>query len=182
MPRDGGGPNLQPDRPVASADDKTAEHWHRWVAERAEAFLLYARQQARCEEDARDLVQEAMVEAWQRSAGRTPDSALVMATIRRRAIDLGRSMESRKRREKATGTPVEPWFEPDVGAADDRALLAAALTELAPHLRETVTLKIWGGLSFPEISEITGVPVPTATSRFRYAIEALRKRVGPQLA
>ena len=167
---------------MASTEDKTALNWHRWVAERAEAFLLYARQQARCEEDARDLVQEAMVEAWQRSGGRTPDTALVIATIRRRAIDLGRSTESRRRREEANGSPVEPWFEPDVAAGDDRAVLAAALAELPPHLRETVTLKIWSGLSFPDIAEITGVPVPTAASRFRYAIEALRKRVGPQFA
>ncbi len=167
---------------MATTRDNSAEEWHRWVAGRAEAFLLYARQQARCEEDARDLVQEAMVEAWQRCGGRTPDAALVVATIRRRAIDLGRSVDSRRRREEATSAPAEPWFEPDVAAGDDRAVLASALAELAPHLRETVTLKIWGGLSFPEIAEITGVPVPTATSRFRYALEALRKRVGPQFA
>ena len=37
--------------------------WRRWLEEHAPKFLLFARQQARSEADAQDLVQEAVVEA-----------------------------------------------------------------------------------------------------------------------
>jgi hypothetical protein len=37
--------------------------WRRWLEEHAPKFLLFARQQARSEADAQDLVQEALVEA-----------------------------------------------------------------------------------------------------------------------
>jgi RNA polymerase sigma-70 factor (ECF subfamily) len=63
--------------------------WRRWLEENAPKFLLFARQQARSEADAQDLVQEAVVEASQRQRdGRPPPPAVVFASVRRRAIDL----------------------------------------------------------------------------------------------
>ena len=63
--------------------------WRRWLEEHAPKFLLFARQQARSEADAQDLVQEALVEACHRqNDDRPPPPALVFATVRRRAIDL----------------------------------------------------------------------------------------------
>ncbi len=70
--------------------------WHQWLANHAPRFLLFARQQARSEADAQDLVQEAVVEAAQRRGdGTPPDPALVLATIRRRAIDQARRDDRR---------------------------------------------------------------------------------------
>ena len=37
--------------------------WDRWLAQHAPKLLLFARQQARCEADAQELVQDAVVEA-----------------------------------------------------------------------------------------------------------------------
>ena len=60
--------------------------WRRWLEELAPKLLLFARQQARSEADAQDLVQEAVVEACRRQHdGQPPPLALVFATIRRRA-------------------------------------------------------------------------------------------------
>ena len=44
----------------------TQADWRRWLEDHAPKFLLFARQKARSEADAQDLVQEAVVEAWQR--------------------------------------------------------------------------------------------------------------------
>jgi RNA polymerase sigma-70 factor, ECF subfamily len=162
--------------------DSTTSTWRAWIAEKGECFLLYARQRTRTEEDAHDVVQEALTEAWRRSAGRVPDAALVFATIRRRAIDHGRATESRKRREGVVAGSTESWFEPDYSEGDTSVTVGAALRELPDYLREVVSLKLWGGLTFPEIAGITGVPVPTATSRYRYALDRLRHTLTPQFA
>ena len=74
---------------ILSPDD-----WAGWLESHAERFLLYARERTMCEADAEDVLQDALVEAWERTpTGRMPDGALVYATIRRRAIDQGRRRE-----------------------------------------------------------------------------------------
>jgi len=148
--------------------------WSRWWQEHAGLFLLYARQLTRSEADAEDIVQEALVESWRRSANRPPDRAMVFATIRRRAIDLGRSADRRTRRELSALDDPAPWFVQDFAADDDRATLAAALADLPEEQRETVVLRVWGGLNFRQIATLTGVPLPTASSRYRYALDRLR--------
>lgn len=158
----------------------TTERWRLWITERGEMFLLYARQRTRCEEDARDVVQEALTEAWKRSRGEVPDNALVFATIRRRAIDFGRALDRRQRREQQSAHATEHWFQPDFSEGDTHLAVANAMQALPDNLREVVVLKLWGDLTFPEIATITDVPVPTATSRYRYALEKLRETLSPQ--
>ena len=161
------------------ASDPHSDPWQLWITERGQSFLLYARQQTRCEEDACDVVQEALTESWNRCGGSIPDPALVFATIRRRAIDHGRATDSRIRRDAGHVARTDSWFQPDFSAADTHLVVSEALLKLPDPLRETVTLRLWGDLSFPEISSITGVPVATATSRYRLAIERLRETLGP---
>ncbi len=167
---------------IVANNPSTMDPWQCWIAERAEVFLLYARQQTRSEEDAHDVLQEALAETWRRAHGEIPDQALVFATIRRRAIDAGRAAGSRARREAAHASLTEAWFQPDPSTGDTHRAVGAALGELPEHLRECVTLKLWGDLTFPQIAEITGVPVATATSRYRYAIERLRETLTPMFS
>ena len=157
--------------------DPAPPSWEEWLRSHADFFLLYSRQQTRSEEDARDVLQEALVESWQRSGGRLPDKALVLATIHRRAIDLGRSRDRRSRREEAVAEGGPQWFCTDFSQGDTSAFLAEAVRALPAALRETVVLRVWGGLGFPEIARVTGAPVATVTSRYRYALERLRESV-----
>ena len=67
-------------------ESPTQADWRHWVEDHAPRLLLFARQQARSEADAQDLVQEAMIEAAQRNGDQAPPPlALVFATIHRRA-------------------------------------------------------------------------------------------------
>ena len=75
-------------------------NWTDWLITHGPSLLLFARTKTRREIDAEDLVQEAIVEAAKRNDGNIPDLPLVYATIRRRAIDLARSMDRRSAREK----------------------------------------------------------------------------------
>src|SRR5512137_2447862 len=87
--------------------------WERWVIDHVPGLLLFARQQSRCEADAQDLVQEAIVESWQRqAAGSPPPLALVFATIRRRGADWARRQDRRTARETAVQAEAPMcWFD-----------------------------------------------------------------------
>ena len=150
--------------------------WRRWLDDHAPRFLLFARQRARSEADAQDLVQEAVVEACERQGnGEPPAVALVLATIHRRAIDLARREDRRAGRELAAESPPEAWF--DVSAEDRELaqLVQGAMNRLPEMYREVITLKVWVGLTFGEIAVSLGIPANTAASRYRYGLAELRK-------
>jgi RNA polymerase sigma-70 factor (ECF subfamily) len=48
---------------------------------------------------------------------------------------------------------------------------------LAPKLRDVIVMKIWGGLTFQQISEALAIPANTSASRYRYALEQLSKEL-----
>ena len=151
--------------------------WDRWLALHAPKLLLFARQQTRCEADAHELLQDAVVEAWrQQTSGEPPAPGVVFGLIRRRAIDLARRNDRRATRELVAQDAALPeWFAPDIEERERARLLQDALNCLPAEQREVVTLKIWGGLTFAEIGEMLGIPANTAASRYRYALEELRK-------
>jgi RNA polymerase sigma-70 factor, ECF subfamily len=152
--------------------------WRGWLEEQAGRLLLFARQQTRSHADAEDVLQEAMVEAWGRVGGREPPPLpLVFATIRRRAIDLARSDERRRRREAASDPGEVAWFDTAREDAETRDEVESAVKQLPPSQQEVVTLKIWGELTFAEIAQVLDIPANTAASRYRYALEELRKNL-----
>jgi len=158
-------------------EDSTNSDWETWVANHAPRFLLYARQHARREADAYDLVQEAVVESWGRQPdGSPPPLALVFATIRRRAIDLARSEDRRSDRElRVAEDKSDVWFDSGVEDRERDRLLQKAMSSILDIYREVVILKVWGELTFAEIAEALHIPANTAASRYRYGLEELRK-------
>jgi len=106
-------------------------------------------------------------------------------SIRRLAIDVGRRDDRRRRREDFSSEEIaeeqrdqsDPWF--DSGASDDetRIQLEAGLKELPPKFSEVIVMKIWGDRTFAEIGESLGISQNTAASRYRYGLDALRKRL-----
>jgi RNA polymerase sigma-70 factor, ECF subfamily len=151
--------------------------WRRWLDDHAPRFLLFARQKARCEADAQDLVQEAIVEASERTGnGLPPPVALVYATIHRRAIDWARAAERRLGRENAANQEApQAWFDTTVEDRERASLVQNAMSRLPEIYREVVMLKIWAGLTFAEIADSLEIPANTAASRYRYGLEELRK-------
>lgn len=157
--------------------------WERWVEEHAPRFLLFARQQARSEADAQDLVQEAVVEALRRQEdGQPPPVAMVFATIHRRAIDWARREGRRAGRELVAVEPVAKWFDTSVEDRELKQLIEGAMSRLPGIYREVITLKVWGGLTFSEIADTLGIPANTAASRYRYALIELRRLTKEVLA
>ena len=152
------------------------EAWPQWLEEHAGRLLLFARQQCRLPADAEDMLQEALVEAWSR--GRQPGPpplALVYRTIRRRAIDRARSADRRSRREELAAAAEPDWFTVDFHDGETGRELQQVLARLPAGQREVLTMKIWGELTFQEIADALDIPLNTAASRYRYALETLRK-------
>jgi RNA polymerase sigma-70 factor (ECF subfamily) len=57
---------------------------------------------------------------------------------------------------------------------DAAQAVVEALQQLSPELREVVELKIYGGLTFREIGEVAEIPLQTAATRYRCALERLK--------
>jgi RNA polymerase sigma-70 factor, ECF subfamily len=62
---------------------------------------------------------------------------------------------------------------------EDRIALAEAIRELPPDQREVIHLHIFEGRTFKDVAEMTGEPLNTIASRYRYALEKLKATLTP---
>ena len=162
--------------------------WGTWFHENGSKLLLFARQMTRSSADAEDVLQNAVVKVWNARRRRgvdpvgTPDPTEIYTAIRRSAIDLGRRETRRARREEKVIDFEEAkgieWFECPFEEKERTSEITRALRKLPDSQREAITMKIWGGLTFEEIGETLGISENTAASRYRYALEALRRILG----
>ena len=138
--------------------------------------MLFARTQTRCEADAEDLLQEAVVESSGKSEGNPPDLPLVYTTLRRRAIDLARKTDRRTAREEVTTERSEDcWFDDTIEQKETAWLIDRAIKNMPEKFREVVMLKIWSELTFAQIAQTLDIPLNTAASRYRYGLEILKR-------
>lgn len=158
--------------------------WKQWIEAHGLKLLLCARQWTRSLADAEDVVQEAFVRYWrhQRHLPGNP-RALLVTSIRRAALDLARREDRRTAREEKAGEGIEERhaiFEMLPGEGDERRIeLELAMQRLPAEQREVLVLKIWQEFTFDQIAEALDIPPNTAASRYRYALNALRKQLEP---
>lgn len=138
------------------------------------------------EQDAEDVLQEAMVYAF-RNLARYDERRGAFRTWLY-TITISRCRNARRRKWLPTVAlthlltigvePPTPADEsPEIKAAwqDVRTALRQALQTLSPRLREAVALRYAQGLTYREMAEIMGCPQKTAESRVRLAHEQLRR-------
>lgn len=160
----------------------SATNWQAWLAEYGARLLLFARTQARCEADAEDLLQVALVEASQKCNGQPPDLPLVYMTLRRRAIDLARNTDRRGAREESAMEEVETcWFDDTIEKKETAQIVDQAMKKMPEKFREVLMLKIWSELTFAQIADTLDIPLNTAASRYRYGLEILRRDINLKL-
>ena len=155
--------------------------WKQWLAESGPRLLLFARGWGKTREDAEDLVQESVLKMWhyqqqENRGGGPPDLPLVFSTIRFAGLMLHRSEKRRKKREESIvylNDFVDVWLDPMMEEDEEGLLLRDAVRGLSDKLREVVVMKIWGDLTFAQISEALAISPNTAASRYRYALEQL---------
>jgi RNA polymerase sigma-70 factor (ECF subfamily) len=135
---------------------------------------------------AEDVVHDAFVSVWQKldrfDAERGSLRSWLLTIVRNRAID-------RIRRTRPTDdvfdldargqlrTTPNPTWDAAVSSLDGDAL-RGALATLPPEQREAVELAYFGGNTYRQVAELTGVSPGTAASRLRLALARLRASLG----
>jgi RNA polymerase sigma-70 factor (ECF subfamily) len=147
--------------------------------EHAAALLRYARRLTGDQVRAEDVVQEALLRAWQHpkitdDRGRSARGWL-FTVARNMIIDDRRS--SRFRNEVSSpDSPgfIEPAGPDEVNAALDRLLIRDALAQLSAAHRAVVRRSYYLGWTTAQIADDLQIPEGTVKSRLHSAVRALR--------
>jgi RNA polymerase sigma-70 factor (ECF subfamily) len=136
---------------------------------------------------AEDVVHDAFVAVWQKMDRFDPDRgslrSWLLTIVRNRAIDRIRRTRSTDdvfdldARGQLRTTPNPTWEA--AASALDRDALSAAVSSLPPEQREAVELAYFGGNTYRQVAELTGVAPGTAASRLRLALARLRAHLEP---
>jgi RNA polymerase sigma-70 factor (ECF subfamily) len=146
----------------------------RLLDEHAAALVLYARQWCAAPED---VVQEAFVKLA--AQHRPPDNLAgwLYRVVRNGALATARAERRRLHHEKTAAQQAPNWFAPVEATRLDGAIATTALQGLPLEQRETLVAHLWGGLTFEQIGELTGVSSSTAHRRYLAGLSALRERL-----
>jgi RNA polymerase sigma-70 factor (ECF subfamily) len=145
------------------------------------ALLRVAQSMLRDRGEAEDAVQDVFVDLV-RARDRLPQvrnlDAYMFVSLRH---EVGRRLARRQTERKnmqrlalATVDPIRPLDEKDPA-------LERALASLPVEQREVISLKIDGELTFAQIADVLGISLNTAASRYRYALEKLRRELEQEL-
>lgn len=148
-------------------------------------MLLFAKQFVGCVATAEDVVQDGFLRFWKSRESHPEEKreSHLYGCVRWAALDyLRRAKRSRAREEnysadEATLSGRHESFECPVESQETADLVESSLAKLPAEQREVVVLKVWAGLTLQEIGESLGISPNTASSRYRYALEALRREV-----
>jgi RNA polymerase sigma-70 factor (ECF subfamily) len=174
------GPNIAPDAAHLAA------HFNALVEQHA-AKLLGVAAAIVGMADAEDVVQEAIVRAWQ-AWPTLRDREAFSAWLLRITVNVGRDwlrgrFGTHRRLTEPFGdaeAEVGPaLFADDPGASDHAAALdlRRAISQLAGELRVVVALRYYAGLDATEIGNALGMPSATVRTRLRRALRVLRERL-----
>jgi len=165
--------------------------WQGWLRVYGPRLFLFARQQTRNAQDAEDALQDALVKLAKKVeektfvGGQESWMAFLYTQIRREAIDRGRKDDRRRKREehvvedtKGLNTVESGNWLLDSNADGEQAkMVELALKELPTKFAEVIVMKIWGERTFDDIGKTLDISLHTAASRYRYGLEALRKKL-----
>jgi len=158
-----------------------SDQWTDWLDRHGAALVLFARQWVSSRADAEDIVQEAFVRFWRSRHRATDPTAYLYACVKHGVLDWRRGRTRQSRRERAAARPeAQTCFDGPLEQDERRAAIDLALRTLSENQREVLVMKIWGGLSFPQIAEALRISPNTAASRYRYALAKLRERLAEE--
>ena len=156
-----------PDQKLSADEIKQLYNWH------GAALLLYARGFVPDASAAEDLVHGVFLNLLRtRPKVREAPAAYLYRAVKNAALNA-----QRNRAREAPMPDREIWFTHRGGDHEATLALQAALAELPQEQREAVVMRIWSGMTLEEVAQATDVPLNTAASRYRYALEKLRERL-----
>lgn len=155
--------------------------WTTWLQTHGPALVLAARQWVRDHAAAEDVVQDAYVRFWPRRHEATDPLAWLYVSVKRLAFQDHRATHRRTRREESVARPdTDNTLFAALDDNERRTLIETALTKLPDPQREVLVMKIWVGLTFPQIGQALAISPDTAASRYRYALQKLRETLAQE--
>lgn len=139
---------------------------------------------------AEEVIQEAYVHIWRRSAHFDPKRGTakgwIFMVVHGKAVDRVRSAQSRSNRDEvyfrerryAEQTCSQDPTGDLVLATSESRRVQFALSQLTEIQRQSVELAYYSGYTCTEIARMTGVPLGTAKSRMRDGLLRLRDQMG----
>jgi RNA polymerase sigma-70 factor (ECF subfamily) len=133
---------------------------------------------------AEEVAQEVFLEVWRRAPrfDRTLGTAKtwVMTIAHRRAVDVVRRGESRKRRETRAVVEQVTTEEPSDGLvrAEEYGAVRDCMKTLTELQLEAVRLAYYNGYTYGEVATLLGKPLPTVKTRMRDGLIRLRDCLG----
>lgn len=119
---------------------------------------------------AEDIIHDALipwVETPARMAAVENPTAYLFASVRNGFLQSKRRPTDSMAYQEPPSTPAP---DPTTGIE-----ISQALAKLLEEQREAVVLRVWGGMSLAELAEHQGVPLQTASSRYRYGVAKLKE-------
>ena len=132
-------------------------------------------------QDAEDVVQDVLIRAYMdrhRHRAVTKVRPYLYRMVSNRCVDVLRTRQRNAPLGQAEGDPLPAGaaLAHDWESAADRARrMETLLSALPARQADVIRLRASSGLPFASIAEVTGAPLPTVKSRFRYGIQRLRK-------
>jgi len=132
--------------------------------------------------DAEDIVQESFLSLWRQSSRldskRGSVRSLLLTIVHRRSIDVLRRRSGRSERALDEAQPIAS-ATPDpidfASQAEERERVQRALSVLPADQRSAIELTYFRGLTVAEMAQEENIPLGTAKSRLRLALERMRK-------
>jgi RNA polymerase sigma-70 factor, ECF subfamily len=130
--------------------------------------------------DAEDALQETFLRLARnkRKLAKVDNLTAYVFTVARNEAARLATRKARRPREQAllTGEDLfcDASHDHDAELREAAEIVAAALAQLGPELREVVELKTYGQLTFHEIGAVTGLPQGTVASRYRTAVAQMQ--------
>jgi RNA polymerase sigma factor (sigma-70 family) len=125
---------------------------------------------------AEDAVQTAFLKLVKLARAPSDPKLYVFRSVRNAAIDLARA-RSRRREEPIQADWDTACPEPETPDADVLTSIALLLEQLEDPSREVIELHLHASLTFQEIAQVLGEPLPTVASRYRRAVDKLGKEI-----
>ncbi|MBG0564166.1 sigma-70 family RNA polymerase sigma factor [Actinoplanes sp. NEAU-A11] len=172
---------------VARGDERAFGKLYDLVAPRVYGLI---RRVLRDPAQAEEVTQEVLVEVWRSAARFDPDrgspTAWVFTIAHRRAVDRVRAEQSAAARTIRVGiasvdTPYDAVAD-EVTLRLERQQVRHCLDYLTELQRQAVTLAYYQGHTYPQVSELLDVPLPTVKTRMRDGLIRLRDCLSAEAA
>jgi len=133
---------------------------------------------------AEEVAQEALVEVWRNASrfdrARGSAAGWIFTIAHRRAVDRVRAEQAAAERERRTARASVPFDDvvEEVTARLEQHAVRRCLDALTRVQREAILLAYYRGLTYPEVADRLGAPLPTIKTRMRDGLIRLRDCLG----